>query len=171
MADNDPPQIVNIDEAPEMERLVGPHWGAAFKMLTPSMRPGGGSLGVNCFRLPPQHAAVPFHSHRREDEVFYVLSGRGVFRYGDEPLRTLRAGDCVSCPAGTGVAHQLANPFDEDLVYLAIGRFDPDEVCTYPDSGKVMVRSLQQVGRLTTTEYLDGEPDMPRILDMHGDGG
>jgi len=137
-------------------------------VLTPGMRPGGGSLGVNWLRVPPGRSAVPFHSHRREDEVFFVLSGRGVLRHGDDPLRELRAGDCVSCPAGTGVAHQLANPFDEDFVYLAIGRHDPDEVCTYPDTGKVLVRGLQTIGRLTPTDYMDGEPELPKILELHG---
>lgn len=167
MSTDSPDRVVNIDEVPEFERLVGEHWGGAFKVLTPAMRPGGGKLGVNCMRVPPGHAAVPFHSHRREDEVFYVLSGRGVLRYGDEPLRELVAGDCASCPAGTGHAHQLGNPFDEELVYLAIGCHDPDEICEYPDNGKIMVRSLQAVGRLAVADYMDGEPDVPKILEMH----
>lgn len=158
--------LVRGADAPELERLAGPHWGAYFKVLTPGMRPAGGRLGVNMMRLPPQHAGVPFHSHQREDEVFYIVAGRGVFRYGDEPLREVAAGDCISCPAGSGKAHQLANPFAEDLVYLAIGNHDPDEVCQYPDTGKVMVRSLGTVGRLQATEYMDGEGEKPRILEL-----
>ena len=59
-------------------------WAAAYKILTPNMRERGGSLGVCHMRLPPHSAAVPFHYHLREDEVFYVLAGRGVLRYGDE---------------------------------------------------------------------------------------
>lgn len=38
--------------------------------------------------------------------------------------------------------------------------------CTYPDTGKLMVRSLQTVGRLEGTPYMDGEPDVPRIFDL-----
>ncbi len=34
------------------------------------------------------------------------------------------------CPAGTGTAHQIANPYDEDLVYLGVELNDPHEVCT-----------------------------------------
>jgi uncharacterized cupin superfamily protein len=93
------------------------------------------------------------------------LEGRGVLRYGDT-LQPLRAGDCVSCEAGTGIAHQLANTGDEDLVYLAIGRNDPNEVCVYPDSGKVMVRSLKAVGVLTRVDYMEGEPEEPLIFGM-----
>ena len=160
--------VVNVDEAEEIEHLHGERWGGTYKVLTPSMQPRGGSLGVNVTRLPPGRALCPFHYHQREDEVFFVLSGRGWLRYGDT-VTELRAGDCVSCPAGTGVAHQIANPFAEDLVYLAIGPDDPDEVCVYPDSGKVMVRSLKQVGRLERTAYMDGESDEPRIFELIAD--
>ena len=159
------PTVVNVDEVSEIERLLGDHWGGAYKIMTPSMREHGGRLGVNLMRVPPGRAPCPFHLHQREDEVFFVLSGRGVLRAGDE-VRELRAGDCVSCPAGSGVAHQLGNPCDEDLVYLAIGPHDPDEVCSYPDNGKVLVRSLQLIGRLSNLDYLDGEPDPPRIFEL-----
>ncbi len=160
-----PPTVINVEDAPEIERMIGEHWGAAFKVLTPSMRPGGGRLGINYMRVGPGRAPVPFHSHLREDEAFFVLSGRGVLRYGDE-LIELRAGDCVSCPAGAGKAHQIANPYDEDLVYLSVGDHDPQEVCTYPDNGKVMIRGLGQVGRLREAPYMDGEPERPRIFDL-----
>jgi len=93
-----------------------------------------------------------------------VLSGRGRLRYGDE-VRELAAGDCVSCPAGRKVAHQIGNPYDEDLVYLAIGPYEPHEVCGYPDNGKVMVRHLQQVGTFEPKDYMHGEPDPPKILE------
>lgn len=160
-----PSTVVNIEEVPAVSRTQGDHWGAVYKQLTPSMRPKGGRLGVNYMIVPPGRTTCPFHSHQREDEAFYILSGTGVLRYGDE-LRPLRAGDCVSCPAGTGVAHQIANNSDADLIYLAIGNHDPDEVCVYPDNGKVLVRSIQQIGRLATAPYLDGEPDRPKILDL-----
>lgn len=156
--------VVNVDEVPEESHVSG-QWGHAYKVLTPAMEAAGRQLGANLTRVPPRMAAVPFHAHRREDEIFYVLSGRGVLRYGDE-LLPLRAGDCISCPGGNGIAHQIANPHDEDLVYLAIGPNDPDEVCTYPDSGKVLVRSLRKIGFFEATDYMKGEPERPRIFDL-----
>ncbi|MCA9704781.1 MAG: cupin domain-containing protein [Myxococcales bacterium] len=161
-----PPIVVNVDDANPIERYLGEHWGAQFKVLTPSMRPRGGNLGINHMRVPPGRTTSPFHSHQREDEAFFVLSGRGVLRYG-ERVYELRPGDCISCPAGTGTAHQIANPYeDEDLVYLAIGAHDANEVCVYPDSGKVLVRSLGQIGRIEGTDYFDGEPKPPVIFKM-----
>ena len=164
MSDQAPP-VVNVEDATEVARVFGDAWGAHFKVLTPSMRARGGSLGVNHMRVPPGRATVPFHHHLREDEVFFILAGRGVLRYGEE-LIELRVGDCVACPAGTGVAHQIANPHDEELVYLAIGSHDPHEVCAYPDSDKVLIRGLGQVGRLAQTDYFNGEAERPEIFEL-----
>jgi uncharacterized cupin superfamily protein len=160
-----PPLIVNVEDVAEIDHQEGDHWGGTYRPLTPALAALTGRLGVNLTRVPPQRSACPFHSHRREDEVFYVLAGRGIFRYG-ETLREIRPGDCISCPAGTGIAHQIANPFDEDLIYLAIGGNDPDEIGVYPDSGKVMVRALRTIGYLTPAPYMDGEPERPKILDL-----
>lgn len=159
------PVVVNVAAVPETGGVEG-RFGAYDKVLTPSMRPRGGRLGVVHVRVPARTTACPFHHHLREDEAFFVLSGRGVLRYGEQ-LIELGPGDCVSCPAGTGTAHQIANPHDEDLVYLAIGPHDPHEVCGYPDSGKVFVRALKTVGRLEKTEYMAGEPATPRIFELH----
>ncbi|RYZ08571.1 MAG: cupin domain-containing protein [Myxococcales bacterium] len=159
-----PPMIVSSRELSEEPPDAG-HYGAASASLTPSMRRRGGALGVNRVRLKKGTSGCPFHHHLREDEVFYVLEGRGVLRYGEE-LHDIGAGDCISCPAGTKQAHQICNPYDEDLVYLAIGAFDPHEVCVYPDSGKVMIRALRMRGRLTPLEYFDDEPDPPKIFDL-----
>ena len=143
-------------------------WTGQYRVLTPHMRAAGGTLGVVHNTLPPGNVGCPFHWHLREDEVFYVLSGRGLLRYGDT-VREIGPGDCISCPAGTKVAHQIGNPFDEDLVYLGIGPYDPHEVCGYPDNGKVMVRGVREVGFLTGADYMEGEPDPPRILGMAAD--
>ena len=142
--------------------MDGAGWGAPYKPRTPALE-GSGRLGMNLTRVPPGRSACPFHTHQIEDEAFFVLSGRGVLRYGDA-LREVGPGDCIACPAASGIAHQLANPFDEDFVYLAIGGNSANEVCTYPDSGKVNVRSLRMVGHLRQTGYWDGEPDVPAVF-------
>ena len=54
-------------------------------------------------------------------------------------------------------------------MYLAIGSNDPNEVATYPDSNKVLVRSLGLVGQLDKRDYHAGEPDVPRVFALAGD--
>jgi uncharacterized cupin superfamily protein len=158
------PLITNSASAP-VETMTEGAWGGDWKVLTAGMRERGGSLGVVQMLLEPGHTTCPFHWHAREDEVFIVQSGRGVLRYGDH-LRQIGPGDCISCPAGTQIAHQICNPFDETLVYLAIGPRDPHEVCGYPDSGKLLVRAAGVIGVLEKTHYMAGEPEQPRIFEL-----
>ncbi len=161
-----PPLVVNERDIPEVHQIRG-RWGGSYRSLTPGMRPHGGTLGVNRMRVPPGSAAVPFHWHLREDEVFYILAGRGVLRYGDE-LRDIGPGDCISCPAGSRIAHQIANPYEVDLEYLSIGPYDPHEVCGYPDNGKHLVRGIATVGTIEKQEYMAGEPEVPRVFELLG---
>ena len=159
------PNVINVSEIAEQKSDYGEHYGSFDKPLTPALTPRMGRLGAVLTRVTPGKSACPFHTHHRADEVFFVFSGRGVFRYGDS-IQEIKAGDCISCPAGSGTAHQLANPFDEDLIYLAIGMNDPNEVCTYPDSGKVMIDALDIVGILSKTDYWEGEPGEPKVFAM-----
>jgi uncharacterized cupin superfamily protein len=160
--------VTKLSEAPVEGGEDPAPWASQWQVLTPHMRDAGGSLGMVMNRLPPGSVGCPFHWHTHEDEIFYVVSGRGVLRYGEE-LQDIGPGDCVSCPAGTETAHQIANPFEEDLMYLAVGRYDPHEVCGYPDTGKIMVRSLKKVGLLEAKPYMEGEPDPPRIFKLHAE--
>lgn len=159
-----PPLVVNVDALPEEGTPEGP-WQNTWKVLTPGMKPRGGLLGASITRLPPGKVGCPLHHHMREDEFFYVIEGRGVLRYGDT-VREIGPGDAISCPHGTGVGHQIANPFDAELVYLAVGLNDPDEVCVYPDTGKVLVRSLRTVGWLEKAPYIEKEPVPCKVFDL-----
>jgi len=78
-----------------------------------------------------------------------------------------KPGDCIFCPAHTGIGHQFANPFDENLVYLCINMNDPNDACTYPDNGKIMIDSLDKLGVLGERDYMAGEPDLPAIFGLY----
>lgn len=169
--------IVNMHTAPDVAAEVPAAWTHARCALTPALRAAGpgrfgtGRLGMNRTRVPPGHSACPAHTHLLADEIFVVLEGRGLFRYGDE-VREIEPGDCISCPADTGIAHQIANPGGavEDLVYLAIGAEPPLEVCTYPDSGALVVDALGRHGFLQEAGYYEGQP-VPTPLLARGGGG
>ena len=93
-----------------------------------------------------------------EEEHIVALEGEATLRLGEERF-TLRAGDYVGFPAGQRVGHCLINESDKPFRFIMIGDRAPNEVCVYPDSGKIMIYNL---GRLILREgesldYWDGE--------------
>src|SRR3712207_2384087 len=96
-------------------------------------------VGVSRVRVPPGKESFVYHSHHREEEWIYVLSGRGVAEIGDEEYE-VGAGDFVGF-AAPQVAHHLRNPSDQDdLVYLMGGEALDVDVADFPRLGKRMVR-------------------------------
>ena len=65
-----------------------------------------------CFE--PGQSQSP-HTHPREDKVYYVIEGRGMFTVGGEE-RELGPGEIVLAPAGE--SHGVANRAQERLVTL-----------------------------------------------------
>jgi uncharacterized cupin superfamily protein len=128
-------RVVNIDEL-ALERFER---GAQFagESVRVGRLLGAKDLGYSYDVVPPGKRSCPFHSHRGEEEMFFVVRGRGLLRYGSE-TRPLRAGDFVCCPTGgPETAHQIVNDSDEPLAYISVSTMLPVEVCEYPDSGKV----------------------------------
>jgi uncharacterized cupin superfamily protein len=99
-------------------------------------RVGALKLGYNITAVPPGKRAFPFHNHLVNEEMFFVLEGRGEVRIGDAtyPIRT---GDIIACPAGgRETAHQIVNTGAVELRYLAVSTRMYPEIAEYPDSGK-----------------------------------
>ena len=121
---------------------------------------GAKKLGYNITAVPPGKRAYPFHNHRLNEEMFYVLEGRGEVRIGAETF-PIRAGDFIACPpGGQELAHQIVNTGTGELKYLAVSTMRYPEVCEYPDSGKigVIADSIRYVNRLDSqVGYWEGE--------------
>ena len=101
-------------------------------------------VGVSRVRVPPGKESFVYHSHYREEEWIYVLSGRGVAEIDGEE-HELVVGDFVGFPAPQ-VPHHLRNPSEEeDLVYLVGGEVLDVDVADFPRLGKRMVRRGQDV--------------------------
>ncbi len=64
------------------------------------------NVGVRRIELPAGGWSTPAHEHGREEEIFYVLSGRGLSWQAGEAAE-IRAGDCIVYLAGGG-AHTRA---------------------------------------------------------------
>ncbi len=98
---------------------------------------GAKKLGYNLSVIPPGKSVCPFHNHHNNEEMFLILEGEGVLRFGDQEF-PLRKYDVVACPpGGREVAHQIRNTGDQDMKFLAVSTRDPVEVVEYPDSDKV----------------------------------
>jgi uncharacterized cupin superfamily protein len=98
---------------------------------------GLNKLGCTLHEVPPGATAYPFHSHRANEELLFVLAGRGEQRFGSA-THAVREGDLIGCPTGgPQTAHQLINTGDVPLRYLALSTMIDPDVCEYPDSGKV----------------------------------
>ncbi|MBC7598246.1 MAG: cupin domain-containing protein [Polaromonas sp.] len=94
------------------------------------------NFGVNITVLSPGSVSALLHSHSKQDEFVYVVSGCLVLQT-DAGRTELAAGMCAGFKAGTGNGHRLLNESASDAVYLEIGdRTNGDEV-TYPDEDLV----------------------------------
>jgi uncharacterized cupin superfamily protein len=119
---------------------------------------GATATGLNHVVLAPGGQGAPAHCHSVEEELFVVLDGDGALelwgRGTNQPEEhPLRAGDVVSRPAGTGVAHAL-RPGAKGITYLAYGTREPSDMCFYPQSGRVSLRGLGIVLRSPEIEHL-----------------
>ncbi len=124
---------------------------------------GARKLGYNLTVLPPGKRAFPFHSHRVNEEMFFVIEGGGEVRIGED-RHPIRNGDVICCPpGGPDTAHQIINTSDAELKYLAISTQEQPEVAEYPDSGKYGVFSV-----LTDA---DGKAETMRLVFRDGGAG
>jgi len=94
--------------------------------------------GVNFVRIPPGKESFVYHSHHREEEWIYILSGHGVAEIGEEEFE-VNSGDFMGFPTPS-VAHHLRNTGDEDLLYLTGGENLDVEIADFPRLGKRMLR-------------------------------
>jgi uncharacterized cupin superfamily protein len=127
--------VVNIDELKLDPFEQGAQFGCAAVRVGPLV--GAKDLGYSYDVVQPGKSACPFHSHRAEEEMFFIIRGSGTLRYGAQS-RAIRAGDIICCPVGgPETAHQIINTSDAELAYLSVSTMMPAEICEYPDSQKI----------------------------------
>ena len=161
--------VINTADAPFRE-TVGAEGAFAAKFAP--IGPAIGSVGLGCMvmAVQPGKKAFPFHVHHNSHELFIILEGSGVYRFGFETY-PIKAGDILAAPAGKGVemAHQIVNTGTVELKYLGVSDRPTTDVMEYPDSGKFQVVSrfdwanpaaggVRYVGRTgSAVDYFDGE--------------
>jgi uncharacterized cupin superfamily protein len=89
------------------------------------------NFGVNLTTLAPGAESALLHRHTKQDEFVYILAGRPTLITETEEIE-LSPGMCAGFPA-QGVAHQLVNRTDAEIVYLEIGDRRPGDEASYPN--------------------------------------
>ena len=118
-------------------------------------RPDDARMGATLYELARGAPDRRLHMHFGAEEMFFVLSGRPLFRnqHGSEELAE---GDFVSCPEGRAGLHAFSNPSDEPARLLAISAGGFPDVVAYPEDGYAWVATR--------------DPD-PELLARGGDPG
>lgn len=111
-------------------------------------RPKDARMGATLYELPPGDQGDKLHMHYNGEEMFFVMSGRLLFRNleGEEELT---AGDFVFCPEGRAGLHTFTNPYDEPGRLLAMSAGGFPDVVAYPEHGYAWVATR------------DPDPDLP----------
>jgi quercetin dioxygenase-like cupin family protein len=87
------------------ETFWGP--GDMYRFLVTGAETGGAYFAMEA--LVPPGGGPPPHTHRNEDETFYIVEGTCDFRLGDERI-TAGVGDFVNVPRGS--VHNFHNASD-----------------------------------------------------------
>jgi uncharacterized cupin superfamily protein len=88
------------------------------------------NFGINLTRLKPGGESALLHRHSKQDEFVYILEGNPIL-VTDRGEVALAPGVCAGF-AADGIAHQLVNRTDSDVVYLEFGDRTPGDDGAYP---------------------------------------
>lgn len=111
------------------------------------------NFGVNLTRLLPGGESALLHRHSRQDEFIYILEGHPTL-VTDQGEIALAPGMCAGFPA-QGIAHQLVNRTDSDVLVLEIGDRTSGDEGSYPSDDLKAVLGADGKWLLT---HKDGRP-------------
>ncbi|WP_206171066.1 cupin domain-containing protein [Phragmitibacter flavus] len=117
---------------------------------------GGHPFDVSEVRIPAGKTNWPLHVHSKQWEFYLVKSGKGLVRTSDGEME-IGVGDYLM--QTPGVAHQVINQGNEDLVMLVIADNPAADMIRYPASKKYFLKpSRVMFGELgESVEYYEGE--------------
>ncbi len=111
------------------------------------------NFGVNLTRLSPGGESALLHRHSRQDEFIYILEGQPTL-ITDHGEVELAPGMCAGFPAG-GVAHQLVNRTERDVLLLEVGDRTPGDEGSYPNDD---IKAALGAGGIWVFTHKDGRP-------------
>lgn len=118
-------------DTPLLEKMVNIAWqeypghfgGALSKALVDPANSGSSRIDFRISHYAPA-AFVQEHTHKVQEQIYYVLEGEGVLTLGSE-RHVMRAHDYVYVPPG--IAHSFTNTGLAGLVFLVVTTPASDE--------------------------------------------
>jgi len=149
------PHIVRKAESQAAEGTFSHPWNPKSEITGTQLSKLAGlqRTGVSIARVCPGKESFAYHLHHMEEEWIYVLSGEAIALIDGKEYR-LEAGDFVAFPTPS-VAHLMANPGPDELIYLMGGENKPHEVADFPALNKRMVKLD---GKVAIYKLSDGQP-------------
>ncbi len=97
--------VINIDDVPMVDRGNGKQFAVKWGRVGPLV--GLNGLGCAVHIVPPGKKAFPFHRHHVQDELFFVVSREGEYRFGEKIVpRPPRRHRCSAGRHASTPAHQ-----------------------------------------------------------------
>lgn len=130
-------EIIHLNESDLPKKHKNEHECYEYFKKELIQRGKANQCAASIYEIPPLKAAYPYHYHTKNEEAFFIISGKGILK---TPLgeREVSAGDFLFFPANENGAHKLTNTSDKDfLVYLDFDTFNDLDVAFYPDSKKI----------------------------------
>ncbi|HMJ93200.1 MAG TPA: cupin domain-containing protein [Allosphingosinicella sp.] len=141
----DRPELIKAAQAEAKAALHSHPWNPKSEMIGVQLGRLAGleRVGVSLARIPPGKESFVYHSHEREEEWLYILSGTATAEIDGADFE-VGPGDFMGFPTPS-LAHHLRNTGSEDLLYLMGGENRDLEIADFPKLGKRMVRSGDKV--------------------------
>ena len=155
--------LINLKDIDDFQENSHESFGAKYANI--SQKIGAEKLGYNITIISPGKKSWPFHNHHVSEEMFFILEGKGILRFGDEKYK-IKKNDIISCPVGDrSKAHQFINDSEDELKYIALSTKEDHDICEYPDSDKVLSKSSKNGKSILwnmskseeSYEYFEGE--------------
>lgn len=131
--------ISNINNIPK-EYMYDPDFKSKLKTILIGDAIGSEKIYVNIDYVKPGAESVKYHSHSKQEEFYFIMSGKGIFRIDGKEI-LIKIGDVISVPAGKDNGHQFINNSSEILQILDIGTREKDDIITYPDENVVLIKN------------------------------
>jgi len=147
----------NVDELPWEKDRADVHQPYQCSWLDVDFYVGAEKLGYRIARIEPGKAFCPLHWHAAEEELFIVTEGEPTLVTPRGNWK-LRKGDYVALPTRPSGAHKIVNEASVACELIMIANVDLGDVCSYPDSKKVLIERTDSMLRdHPVLDYFDGE--------------